>query len=231
MPELTLSRARLALGLPPAEARRSSAEYLTHQAVADLFGDAAERPYLYRVERRWRGGAGLLILSTRPPLPLDQVDSPSHRRITAVESKPFAPTLRPGQPLDWELRLNATVAVLVKEGKSRRQDAWHAVWSADKETKETPESVYHTWLQPRLPGADITELHQVERQEVRARRHGSDDVPTYIAVDLLGALTVTDPDALLAAVATGLGRARAFGCGLLLLSRPGTVLTRGGDGL
>jgi CRISPR system Cascade subunit CasE len=41
----------------------------------------------------------------------------------------------------------------------------------------------------------------------------------FAVVDFTGALRVTEPDGFLAALASGFGRARAFGCGLMLIRR------------
>lgn len=43
--------------------------------------------------------------------------------------------------------------------------------------------------------------------------------PQFGILDMTGLLTVTDPPAFLAALAQGFGRAKAFGCGLMLIRR------------
>jgi CRISPR system Cascade subunit CasE len=53
---------------------------------------------------------------------------------------------------------------------------------------------------------------------VRISRGGGKPVE-FGRLDFEGVIEVTNPAALLAAVVTGLGRARAFGCGLMLLRR------------
>jgi CRISPR system Cascade subunit CasE len=50
---------------------------------------------------------------------------------------------------------------------------------------------------------------------VGRRRHQ----PQYGILDLTGVLEVTDPAAFLSRLAQGFGRARAFGCGLILIRR------------
>ena len=49
----------------------------------------------------------------------------------------------------------------------------------------------------------------------RRRRQGA----TFGILDLTGEIAVTDPDAFLPALAAGFGRARAWGCGLMLIRR------------
>lgn len=45
--------------------------------------------------------------------------------------------------------------------------------------------------------------------------------PQYGILDLAGILTVSDPAAFLTALGHGFGRAKAFGCGLMLIRRAG----------
>lgn len=234
MSNLFLSRAQLAIRRGGGDAeRRSTAAYLTHQAVADLFGERDERGYLYRTTAEWPGGADVLILSSDTPVPLNQLPSPSHRRAECVETKPFTPQLTPGQLLDYEIRINATQVVTQPSGKKQRTDAWEAVWQADKKTLQTPHEVYGDYLARKLDGAadllkDRTGLRArvTERGEVRARRGDRADAARFIAANLIGTLRVEDSQRLLEIVAGGIGRAKAFGCGLLCFSRPGTVLAR-----
>ena len=47
------------------------------------------------------------------------------------------------------------------------------------------------------------------------RRQGA----TFGILDLTGEIAVTDPDAFLPALAAGFGRAKAWGCGLMLIRR------------
>jgi CRISPR system Cascade subunit CasE len=226
---LTLSRARLAIRPGGSEAeRRSTSPYLIHQAVADLFGDRDDRGYLYRVTAEPAGGADVLVLSHTPPLSLGELASPAHRRAERVESKFFAPALTGGQPLDFEIRLNATQVVTdPTTGRKRRTDVWEAVWQADQQTPRTPHDVYGEYLQRKLEDvAEVRSARVVERGEVRARRGDRREAIRFVAVNVIGTLTVLDPTRFLEVVAAGIGRSKAFGCGLLCLSAPGTVLAR-----
>ena len=49
-----------------------------------------------------------------------------------------------------------------------------------------------------------------------SRRRGQ---PRFGVLDLTGRLKVTDPEAFLARLGAGFGRAKAFGCGLMLIRR------------
>jgi CRISPR system Cascade subunit CasE len=225
MSALTLSC--IVLRLKPA--RGWTAEYVTHQLVADLFGDREDRGYLYRVSRERPGGVEALVLSDGAPLPAERLPVRDWGAALDVQSKPFAPELEAGQPLDFEIRVNATRVVTdPASGKKHRTDAWEAVWRADRENSgNTPHEVYADYLRRKLAGAAEVEAARVtERQEVRARRGDRAEAVRFVATNVIGTLRVSDPVRFLEVVAGGIGREKAFGCGLLCLSAPGTVLAR-----
>ncbi len=60
-------------------------------------------------------------------------------------------------------------------------------------------------------GVDGYELVSIPRDGASAAQ--------FSRLDFTGLLTVTDPAAFLTALACGFGRARAFGCGLMLIRR------------
>lgn len=234
-PKLTLSRARLSIRRGGGEAeRRSTAPYLIHQAVADLFGDHTDRGYLFRVTAEWPDGREVLVLSRVPALSLDRVVSPEHRRVVHLESRAFQPPLSAGQLLDYEVRVNATRVVTGPDRdthglpKKRRHDIWELLWTADKtDMSRTPHRAYGEWLARQLAGAaEILEAQVTERGEVMACRGDRPNVVRFVAANLIGTLRIQDPTRFLDIIAAGIGRARAFGCGLICLSRPGTVLAR-----
>jgi CRISPR system Cascade subunit CasE len=224
----TISRATLRIARPTSEARRATAPYLIHQAVADLFGDRGDRGYVYRELGTDDDVVTVLILSTDPPLPISELSSPSHRRVLSVESKPFVPELTPGQVVDYEIRVNATKIVWDRETNTKqRKDVWDAVWRADPSTPSSPHDLYGAWLSSKLTAvAEVLAARVTERGEVRARRGAGDTCARFIAANIIGSLRVVEPNGLLSSMVDGLGRARAFGCGLMCLSRPGSILPR-----
>lgn len=220
-PPLTISRGVLRLR----RSRGYSPEYLIHQLVADWFGDRDDRGYLYRVTARPPREAHVLVLSDEPP-----VDDPPAREwgeTVRVESKPFAPELTSGQELDYELHINATRVVTQPNGKKKRTDIWDAVFHADCDDPRTPHDVYAAYLRRKLDGAaEVMDARVTERGQTRIRRANRSRPILFIVANLIGTLRVTDPDTFLDTVAHGIGRAKAFGCGMLCLSRPGTILPR-----
>lgn len=220
----TLSRAVLELERGPAT-RGFSPEYVVHQLVADLFDDRPDRGYLYRVVAEAPGEAVVLVLSDRPPR--DAVPRRAWGGTRHVDSKPFTPALEPGTPLDFEIRLNATRVVTSPDGRKDRTDVWDAVFGVDRHDPRSPHVVYGEYLRRKLDGvAEICEARVVERGQVRPRRGDRSRPIAFVAANLVGTLRVIDPAAFRETVMAGIGRSKAFGCGLLCLSRPGTVLAR-----
>lgn len=222
-PKLTISRVNLEI-LPQ---RGSSHEYIAHQLVADLFGDRDDRGYLYRVTRQSRDGRETQVLTLSRDVPTERVPERSWGRIRSVEHKPFAPIIHVGDLLDYEVRINATTVVTEESGRKRRTDVWDSVFSANRDDPRTPHDVYGAYLGRKLEGAaELLDCRVTERGQVRVRRAGSRQPITFIATNLIGTLRVLDPEALVVTVGEGVGRAKAFGCGLICLSRPGTILPR-----
>lgn len=235
MSEVYLSRVGVALGRPPVQERGATAEYLLHQAVADLFGNRGDRGYVWRQLAADARGADVLILSTTAPDPTAGDRMPSHRRVRSVVSRPFRPDLRAGQQLDFELRVNATrvvstpaepadiMDVEAPKAHKRRFDVWDVVFATGPAPTVSMVDVYATWLRAQLESvARIDEMAVTERGMVRVRRSLTHPAMPIVATNLVGSLTVREPDALVARMAAGIGRSRAFGCGLLCLARLGS---------
>jgi CRISPR system Cascade subunit CasE len=151
-----------------------------------------------------------------------------------VESKPYAPDFEPGDRLAFDLRANATVARKSNadaDGRSRRSDvamdrlrAQEAAIGADIATRahrrlSAAESAAADWLR-RIGERDGFALSAVRLEAYRVEalpRRGRD---AKIGVfDLRGGLEVVDAERFRARVLAGFGRAKAFGCGLMLLRR------------
>lgn len=233
MSELVFSRARLRRDAPagalwpvlaPAGHESGRVE-AAHHLVWSLFGDTPER----RRDFLWREGAPgtFYLLSARLPedrYGLFDIDPP----------KVFAPLLRPGDRLVFALRANATVARGGGPGRRGKpvdvvMDALYRVPPGPERAAQRAEAVQAAgcgWLlrQGERSGFRVS----VESARVLAHRvlrlSRRDGEPARLGViDLEGALEVADPAAFLAALAQGFGRAKAFGCGLMLIRRMGRM--------
>lgn len=207
-----------------------------HRLIWSLFADAADqrpRDFLWRLDTN----GSIYILSKRvPPAihPLLEIDEP----------KVFAPALNAGDRLRFSLRANPTVSRPLDGFRTQRRDpslkpsrktahhdiVMHAIHQLPEHGRADARRISiqtagRTWLAgqgarcgfalPEAPDALRVEGYQVLRPP-RPRRAGQ----MHIGVlDFDGVLTVTDAPRFLAALATGFGRAKAYGCGLMLIAR------------
>ena len=141
--------------------------------------------------------------------------------------------LEEGQRLFFTLRANPVVTVATAEGKKLRHDV---VMNAKKQMRvdalppadrpmlqQLVQDSCMPWLQmrselngfsiePNLVIVDGYQQHEsFAKQQKRPVR--------YSTVDFQGILTVTDPDRFRSALFSGIGKAKAFGCGLMLIRR------------
>lgn len=234
-PQLFLSTANVKPTRPkhPSVQERGATEpYAIHQLIADLFGQYDQRPYLYRVHTPHGDGHKVLILSRQRPDDSESSPSRSFGSVSGVRTKAFQVDVPAGTPLDFEIRLNGTKDIPRDEGRSRRVDVWDAAWRENKDTDLTPHDVYREYLERRLSdAAEILDARVTGRGFVRAKRHLRSRPITFVAANVIGTLRVTESNALNRIIGHGIGRSKAFGCGLLCLSRPGTVLQRRYPGL
>ena len=183
------------------------------------------RSFLFR-RRDVDGLPRFYVVSDREPV------SPSPH--WQVQSKPYAPELEAGDCVAFELRANPVVTTRNAAGKAARHDvvmqektrllkernlACWADWSTP-DRPALPELVQQTctaWLQARSErlGAAVDPASlRVDGYEQHRGKGGALRITT---VDFSGHLRVGDAAALRQALFAGVGHAKAFGCGLLLL--------------
>lgn len=204
------SVAALAAALMPAG---ESALNTDHRAVWSLFADPdVERDFLWRKEA---GRGRYMILSQRPPDP----GSP----IFNVETRPFDVSLSDGDTLAFHLRVNATVARKAGPGRGKRHDVAmdllraHPPGDRAAHRDGLAHEAAKTWLLKQATGFTLDALMLDGYESTQVPRKGR---PARFGIfDLAGRLTVTDPTAFLGKLTQGFGRAKAFGCGLMLIRR------------
>lgn len=249
---LYLSRARLRREVSDAALREllgsfkdSARATAGHHLVWTLFGDAPDRArdFLWREVEPGH----FYCLSARAPADrrgLFELDPP----------KPFTPALTTGDRLAFALRVNATVAR--SGGGSQRgkpcdvvMDALHGLPPRDRaaaRARVMPEVAYE-WLAARgercgfaLPASSLPQNGDAEderRWPVRVLGYrvlridrGRGAAPLRVGVlDLEGTLEVREPATFVAALGRGFGRAKAFGCGLMLVRRAPPPRRRPGE--
>ena len=199
-----------------------------HHLVWALFADGPER----RRDFLWReADPGVLYtLSERPPRDphgLFELDAP----------KVFAPAIQPGQVLRFALRANATVARGGGKGVRGKpcdvvMDALHTLSREDRAARrrEVIESAARKWLSSQGAKSGFSLVREAEAEEAtggarvldyrtwRLERRGAAAARIGV-LDLEGVLRVNHPPRFVEALARGFGRAKAFGCGLMLIRR------------
>jgi CRISPR system Cascade subunit CasE len=203
----------------------------THRLLWTLFADAPDRrrDFLWREEPRGGvrpGRASFLVLSARPPL--------DRHGLFEVESKPFEPDLAPGDRLAFALRANPVVTRPdLDTGRHRRHDVvMDRLHALPKGARAEPRfaatlEAGEAWLSAQGERAGFrlsrstgaTRLRVDGYEQVRIPRGRGQRAITFSVLDLEGALKVQTPDLFLAALTRGFGKAKAFGCGLMLIRR------------
>lgn len=233
---LRLSRRPSALALAPllAPSEPAARKAAQHNLLWSVFADGPDRnrDFLWREERE----NSFLVLSARPPAQTDLFEP--------HQVKEFSPTLAAGDRLDFQLRCNATrtekTGGLSERGKEKKRhiDLVMDALQAAPGRKDLPEGaqslraparlslaqdVGSTWLARqgekagfRLLAAEVADYSTEVLPGHRGPRKGQ---PQFGILDLTGRIEITDPSAFLAQVAAGFGRAKAFGCGLMLIRR------------
>jgi CRISPR system Cascade subunit CasE len=203
------ARALAALIAPEAPGRAMDAQ---HRLIWSAFaGDPqAKRDFLWRD----MGQGQFMVLSARPPQEAELFEPP--------EIKPFAPELAPGDQLRFVLRANATRQ---RKGVGRVDvvmDTLKPVPRSERATRrlELAQEAGRAWLEGQgaragfaLREAAVT-AYAVRELPGQGRRR-----PRFGVIDLEGVIEVTGPGAFLDRYAKGFGRAKAFGCGLMLIAR------------
>lgn len=205
-----------------------------HRLMWTLFPDRdAKRDFLWRADDRGK----FLVLSARKP---------QHSCLfKPLESKPFEPVLGVGDRLVFILRVNATKDrrsgshedVVPAAGRRPRKDrrvdiVMHAmrerglkggitgVDSRAARRMDVAMEAARVWLagQGERRGFSVDDLAVDDYRVYKLRRRAGKEA-TFGVLDLKGLLTVRDPATFTGALFTGFGRAKAYGCGLMLVRR------------
>jgi len=200
--------------------------YRAHQALWRLFPETpdAKRDFLYRRDDH-DGSPGFLVVSARVPQ--------DTRSLWRIETKEYRPRLHAGLRLGFALRANAVQTTRRPEdGAHVRHDI---VMNARKRLEnqgmpptEWPsreilqQKVGQEWLEARAArngfGVEPDSL-QVDGYRQHRLYKSADRPMRFSTLDFWGVLAVTSPEIFLQALFHGIGHAKGFGCGLLLVRR------------
>ena len=151
-----------------------------------------------------------------------------------VQNKPFAPLLHEGQRLRFDLRANPVISTRNESGSQARHDVvmrekkrllserglmrWDEWHGGDKPPlHKLIQASCADWLLARAPRLGFDVDADTLSVEGYTQHRGKKGEIQFSSVDFSGELTVTDAAGFRSALGTGIGHAKAFGCGLMLI--------------
>lgn len=225
MPEYLLSRVtpRADLGFRQLEQVARLDSYGQHQAVWRLFEDppstiSTGTAFLFRHE--WQRDLPAFYILSRHALQ-DRVG------LWSIQSKLYAPKLAAGEQLHFKVRVNP---VVTRDGKrhdvvmdAKQQRCWKEIRPEERPSLSSlAYEAGQAWLASRADKhgfACTPETLLVDSYRTHdLRRHGRAPI-RFSTLDFTGMLTVTDPEKFLRTIYSGIGPAKSFGCGLVLVRR------------
>lgn len=170
-------------------------------------GEEPRQGFLFRVEENHPGRvARLLVQSNRPPEKVTDV--------TLVGAREFNPAPHAGQRLAFVVTVNPIKTIA---------DAELAAKPSKKSEKcRVPlirEEEQRTWLERKLNGAAVVEAAAAQPHPPLYFRKGN-RAGKFVTVTFEGVIRVQEPGLMTSLLKNGIGPAKAFGCGLMLVRRP-----------
>ncbi len=213
-------RALVPMLLPDGAGDRAAA---SHHWIWSLFADGPDRrrDFLWREDLASAAGLGGVYYTLSTRLPCDD------HGLFRIESQPFDPTLKVGDRLRFSLRASPAVSVRpqVNHGGKPHDPVALALAKLVPEDRIRDRQVViqttgQEWLarQGAQAGFALTQDLTVRDGWRVLPRSGSRPIRFGI-LDLEGHIEMTNPDRFLHALASGFGKARAFGCGLMMIRR------------
>jgi CRISPR system Cascade subunit CasE len=204
--------------------RRSATALLTspqrmHAAVESAFAPAAfdrsAARTLWRIDKKQDSTALILASPVEPDLS-HLVEQAGWRTGELWQTRPYAPLLdRLDDGQLWRFRLVANPTYAGRQGGWDDTKPCGHVTVKKQQEWLLDRSLKHGFSVPNGPSG-TTELIIAERRTERFSRGSSRVTITVAAYE--GLLRVTDPILLRAALTHGIGRAKAYGCGLITLA-------------
>ncbi|MDG6249203.1 type I-E CRISPR-associated protein Cas6/Cse3/CasE [Methanocalculus sp.] len=204
--------------------RSFGGEYHAHNLIWSLFTDGPdrERDFLYRQELAGNVPT-FFSVSEREPV--------NRGGMWLIESKEYAPILREGQRFNFVLKANPVRTKADEKGGHHRHDV---VMNAKKRLQEDllPASEMPSqqeiiqeagfaWLASRSEKYGFSVLNGEVRadgyRQMRFYKKKGKRPIQISTIDYTGLLTVTEPEAFLNALFTGVGSAKGFGCGMIMI--------------
>lgn len=205
--------------------------YQIHSMIWDLFSDSEkrDRDFLYRMDMV-RGKPLIFVVSDREPVYMGGVWN--------VDTKKYDPMISEGQRFGFSLRANPIVTKTIPASPGVEKKRYRHDVVMDAKTRYIQE---HGKDASRPPIADIVQQEgfrwlssradrcgfQVDGEQVRADSYqqlqfhqGNKNRQVSLStIDFTGILTVTDEEQFVNTLGKGIGPAKGFGCGLMMIRR------------
>ncbi|MES9993559.1 MAG: type I-E CRISPR-associated protein Cas6/Cse3/CasE [Candidatus Thiodiazotropha sp.] len=201
--------------------------YRDHQQLWGLFetDSGAKRDFLYRREQSSGNFSRFYLLSARKPK--------SSSGLWCVETKEFKPVIQRGQRLAFVLRVNPVVTRKNENGRQQRHDVVmdlkHQQHYKELNESERPamrmliQEAGERWLKSRAErygfSFDKGDVSVDGYTQHISRKRKQKSPIRYSTLDVSGLLTVDDVGLFLQSLYDGIGPAKAFGCGLMLVRK------------
>lgn len=186
--------------------------YQLHKEVWKLFPGQDRREFLYR--RLDKEALPTLYLLSREE-PKDELGA------WVLSVKPYQPVLSVGDSFAFSLRANPVIS---RKGPAGGRGLRHDVVMDAKKRSATvnqrvlEQDVGSSWLERRAEQCGFNlRVVQVEGYQQHVLRKSENKQIKFSTLDFTGVLTVTDSSKLLNALTKGIGSAKGFGCGMLMI--------------
>ncbi|MFJ2028386.1 type I-E CRISPR-associated protein Cas6/Cse3/CasE [Streptosporangium sp. NPDC087985] len=181
---------------------------------------------LWRIDRNSRAETYLCLVSpAKPDLThlVEQAGWPETGRWETYDYEPFLSRLAAGDQWAFRLTANPVHSIRRTDGEPTKLTAHvglhHQVrWLLQRQEPAGFKVVEKPVERRLLPEGDQHELIVHDRRQLAFKKAGQRQSVTLVTVTFDGRLEVTDPDALRNTLTRGLGRAKAYGCGLMTLA-------------
>lgn len=191
-----------------------SGAYALHQWLWQLFPEQQRRDFLFRQESIPDGVRCYLLSALEP----------AEHNLLRVVSKPFTPQLAVGDCLCFSLRVNPVVTRQGKRSDVLMDAKYHAAKDLEPdEIWQCQQQAVIDWLirQGAIKGFEvITESIVVSGYQQHCMSKPKAKAPIrFSSVELQGMLTVTESTSFASALASGFGKSKGLGCGLMMIKR------------
>ncbi|WUH97657.1 type I-E CRISPR-associated protein Cas6/Cse3/CasE [Spirillospora sp. NBC_00431] len=207
-----------------------SSPQVLHAAVMSSFAELSDQTagprVLWRLDRDNRHRTHLCIVSPyKPDLThlVEQAGWPTTARWETYDYGPFLDRLSTGDRWAFRLTANPVHSVRNKDGVPTKTTAHIGPRNQLRWLQQRQESGGFTIVRKPLAHDQQNELAQHEliihnRRQHAFNKKGADKPVTLVTVTYDGRLEITDPDAFRHVLTHGLGKAKAYGCGLMTLA-------------